>query len=53
MMSMTLKKNEEDTLRHIREIEGLNQGLTRSNTKLSILLDASRLTTSTLELEHT
>jgi len=51
LMSLTLKANEEDMRRHIKEIEDLNLELTRSNTKLTTLLDASRLTTSTLELE--
>lgn len=51
LMSLTLKEQEEDTRKHIKEIEGLNQDLTKSYVKLSTLLDASRLTTSTLELE--
>jgi GAF domain-containing protein/HD superfamily phosphohydrolase YqeK len=53
MMSLSLRKNEEEACRHIRLIEDLNQGLTRSNAKLTTLLDASRLTTSSLELDHT
>jgi len=52
-MSAALKKHEEDTARHILETEALNQELLKSNTKLSTLLDASRLTTSTLQLEQT
>ncbi|MBI5848081.1 MAG: HD domain-containing protein [Nitrospirae bacterium] len=52
-MSSALKKHEEDTAQHILETEGLNQELVKSNTKLSTLLNASRLTTSTLQLEQT
>ncbi|MBI5635165.1 MAG: HD domain-containing protein [Nitrospirae bacterium] len=52
-MSVALKKHEEDTARHILETEALNHELTKSNTKLSTLLNASRLTTSTLQLEQT
>lgn len=52
-MSLTLKKNKEDTKRHIQAVESLNQELTKSNTKLRTLLEASRLTASTLELEET
>ena len=53
MMSLALQENERDTALHIREIEVLNRGLTGSNAKLTTLLDASRLTTSSLELDHT
>lgn len=53
MMSFSLRKHEEDTLLRIRQIENLNQDLTRSNAKLSTLLDASRLTTSSLEMDRT
>ncbi len=52
-MSAALRRHEEDTARHILETDELNQELVRSNTKLSTLLDASRLTTSTLQLEQT
>jgi putative nucleotidyltransferase with HDIG domain len=53
LMSATLKKHEEDRARHITEIEGLNRELMQSNAKLATLLEVSRLTTSTLELEET
>jgi putative nucleotidyltransferase with HDIG domain len=52
-MSLTLKSHEQEVKGHIKDIEGLNQELVRSNTKLSTLLVTSRLTTSTLELEQT
>ena len=52
-MSLTLGKHEEETRDHIQAVESLNQELTKSNTKLRTLLEASRLTTSTLELEET
>ncbi len=52
LMSLTLKRNEDDIKGHIKKIEDLNHDLMKSNTKLSTLLDASRLTTSTLELEQ-
>jgi putative nucleotidyltransferase with HDIG domain len=52
-MSLTLQKHERDTANHILEIDELNKDLIKSNTKLSTLLNASRLTTSTLELEQT
>jgi hypothetical protein len=53
LMSATLKRHEEDRARRTREIEGLNRELIQSNAKLGTLLEASRLTTSTLELEQT
>ncbi len=53
LMSATLKKHEEDRVQHIGEIEDLNRELVRSNARLATLLEASRLTTSTLELEQT
>ncbi len=53
LMSATLKTHEEDRALHVREIEGLNAELIRSNTKLATLLEASRLTTSTLDLDQT
>jgi putative nucleotidyltransferase with HDIG domain len=53
MMSVTLKRHEEDRALHIGEIEGLNRELMQSNTRLSTLFEASRLTTSTLELDQT
>lgn len=52
-MSAALKKHQDDTARHIIEMEALNQELSKSNTKLRTLLNASRLTTSTLQLEQT
>lgn len=53
IMSMTLRKQEEDMSGHVKEMECLNEELSRSNTKLRTLLEASRLTSSTLELETT
>jgi HD-GYP domain-containing protein (c-di-GMP phosphodiesterase class II) len=53
LMSTTLKTHEEDRALHVREIEGLNQELLQSNAKLATLLEASRLTTSTLDLDQT
>lgn len=52
LMSMSLKKSEQDNERHIRDIESLNQSLKKSNIKLGMLLEASHLTSSTLELEQ-
>lgn len=52
LMSVSLKKSEQDNEKHIREIESLNQTLKNSNLKLGMLLEASRLTSSTLELEQ-
>ncbi|MBI5101396.1 MAG: HD domain-containing protein [Nitrospirae bacterium] len=49
LMSITLRKNDTALSAHIREIEDLNLELKQSNTKLSRLLEASRLTSSTLE----
>jgi HD-GYP domain-containing protein (c-di-GMP phosphodiesterase class II) len=51
-MSLTVKKNNEDIIKHAENVEAVNQQLERSNAKLSTLLDASRLTTSTLELDQ-
>jgi HD-GYP domain-containing protein (c-di-GMP phosphodiesterase class II) len=53
MMSLSLRKKEADTVKHISQIEELNHGLTKSNAKLTTLLDASRLTTSSLEMDQT
>lgn len=50
-MSLMLKKNEEDLTRRMSEVNKLNLELRISNTKLTTLLDASRLITSTLDLE--
>jgi len=52
-MVLTLKSHETDIEKQKKEIEDLNRELIGSNTKLSTLLMASRLTTSTLELEQT
>lgn len=52
-MSMTLKRQEEAMTCHVKEVESLNDELAKSNTKLRTLLDASRLTSSTLELQST
>lgn len=52
-MSMTLRNQEDDMRRHVGEVESLNDELARSNTKLRTLLEASRVTSSTLELETT
>jgi len=49
-MSITMKKHETDIKDHISDIEQVNQELVKSNTKLNTLLEASRLTTSTLNL---
>lgn len=51
LMSLTLKEHKDNVRMHIENIERLNRELRMSNIKLSTLLDASRLTTSTLELE--
>lgn len=51
--SLMLEKHERDTDEYIKKSESLNHDLTKSNAKLSTLLDASRLTTSTLEPERT
>lgn len=50
-MSLMLKKKEDDLKGHVSNVERLNQELKRSNAKLTALFDASRLVTSTLELE--
>jgi putative nucleotidyltransferase with HDIG domain len=51
-MSLTLKINEEDLKRRVSEVNGLNRDLERNNVKLTTLLDASKLMTSTLELDQ-
>jgi putative nucleotidyltransferase with HDIG domain len=51
-MSLMLTSQKEDVKMHVGEIERVNLELTKSNTKLATLLDASRLTTSTLELNE-
>lgn len=51
-MSLTIKSHKENVKMHVGEIERINQELKKSNTKLSTLLDVSRLTTSTLELNE-
>lgn len=51
-MSLTIKSHKENVKMHVGEIERINQELKKSNTKLSTLLEASRLTTSTLELNE-
>jgi len=51
-MSLTMKKHEGDIKNHISNIEYINQELRKSNTKLNTLLEASRLTTSTLKLDE-
>lgn len=51
-MSLTMEKHESDIKNHINNIEYVNQELRKSNTKLNTLLDASRLTTSTLKLDE-
>jgi putative nucleotidyltransferase with HDIG domain len=52
LLSLTLQKNEEDLTRHVSEVNGLNRDLERNNIKLTTLLDASKLMTSTLELDQ-
>jgi len=51
-MSLTLKKNEADLKRRVAEVNCLNRDLERNNVKLTTLLDASKLMTSTLELDQ-
>ena len=51
-MSLTLKEHKENVKMHVENIETLNQELKKSNTKLNTLLEASRLTTSTLKLDE-
>lgn len=51
-MSLTLKKNDEDLKRNLSEVEALNRELKSNNAKLTTLLDASKLMTSTLELDR-
>ena len=51
-MSLTMEKHESDIKNHINNVEYVNQELRKSNTKLNTLLDASRLTTSTLKLDE-
>lgn len=50
-MSLTLREKEEELKRHVSEVDGLNWELRKNNTKLTTLLDASKLMTSTLELD--
>lgn len=51
-MSLTLKEHKDNVKMHVENIEALNQGLKKSTTKLSTLLEASRITTSTLKLDE-
>ena len=51
-MSLTMEKHESDIKNHINNVEYVNQELRKSNTKLNTLLEASRLTTSTLKLDE-
>lgn len=51
-MSLTLREKEEELKRRLSEVDGLNQELKKNNTKLTTLLDASKLMTSTLELDR-
>jgi HD-GYP domain-containing protein (c-di-GMP phosphodiesterase class II) len=51
-MSLTMEKHETDIKNHINNVEYVNQELRKSNTKLNTLLEASRLTTSTLKLDE-
>ena len=51
-MSLTLKINEEDLKKRVSEVNSLNRDLERNNVKLTTLLDASKLMTSTLELDQ-
>lgn len=53
MMSRILKSNEENTSGHIAAIEGLNRELSLTNKKLSTLLEASQLSSSSLDLDQT
>jgi len=51
-MSLTMQRHETDIKTHINNVEYVNQELKKSNTKLNTLLEASRLTTSTLKLDE-
>lgn len=51
-MSLSLKAHKENVKMHIEEIERINREFTKSNPKLNTLLEASRLTTSTLKLDE-
>ncbi|RJQ41399.1 MAG: HD domain-containing protein [Nitrospiraceae bacterium] len=51
-MSLTMQKHENDIKNHINNVEYVNQELRKSNTKLNTLLEASRITTSTLKLDE-
>lgn len=51
-MSLTLNKHEEDLKQRVSEVNSLNRELERNNVKLTTLLDASKLMTSTLELNR-
>lgn len=51
-MSLTLKINEKNLKRRVSEVNSLNRDLERNNVKLTTLLDASKLMTSTLELDQ-
>lgn len=51
-MSLSLKAHKENVKMHIENIERINLELKKNSTKLSTLLEASRLTTSTLKLDE-
>ncbi len=53
IMSQTLKNHEVNTIRQMREIEDLNLELGMNNAKLTTLLNASRLATSSIVFEQT
>lgn len=53
IMSLTLKNHEANRMRQMRAIEDLNLELSLNNAKLTTLLDASRLTTSSIMFDQT